>query len=45
MAEFELTELIAVPWLFYGGGESSCREKCEGIRRFGEEVISNLQTS
>ena len=45
MAELGVTELITVPWLFYGAEESSCSEKCDGIRRFGEDVISNLKPS
>ncbi len=37
-----VTELITVPWLFYGADPKSCREKCDGIRRFGDEVIARL---
>ena len=40
MEALGVTELITVPWLFYGADETSCREKCEGIRRFGEEIIA-----
>ena len=35
-------ELITVPWLFYGADPSSCKEKCDGIKRFGDEVIAKL---
>jgi probable F420-dependent oxidoreductase len=37
-----VTELITVPWLFYGADVDSCQAKCDGIRRFGEEVIAKL---
>lgn len=40
MEELGVTELITVPWLFYGADEDSCREKCDGIRRFGDEIIA-----
>jgi probable F420-dependent oxidoreductase len=42
MADLGVSELITVPWLFYGGQDQSCEEKCAGIRRFGDEVISKL---
>jgi len=42
MAELGVTELITVPWLFYGADPGSCAEKCDGIRRFGDEVIAKL---
>jgi hypothetical protein len=42
LADLGVTELITVPWLFYGADERSCAEKCEGIERFGEEVIARL---
>jgi probable F420-dependent oxidoreductase len=42
MAERGVTELITVPWLFYGDATQSCARKCEGIRRFGDEVIGKL---
>ncbi len=37
-----VTELITVPWLFYGDANQSCEQKCAGIRRFGDEVISKF---
>ncbi|MCH7600733.1 MAG: TIGR03619 family F420-dependent LLM class oxidoreductase [Myxococcales bacterium] len=42
MAERGVTELITVPWLFYGDASQSCTQKCDGIRRFADEVISKL---
>ncbi|MDG2048851.1 MAG: TIGR03619 family F420-dependent LLM class oxidoreductase [Myxococcota bacterium] len=34
-----VTELITVPWLFYGDEGQSLEQKCEGIQRFAKEVI------
>lgn len=42
MADLGVTELITVPWLFYGAQADSCEAKCDGIRRFGEEMIARL---
>jgi len=42
MAERGVTELITVPWLFYGDASQSCAQKCDGIRRFGDEVITQI---
>lgn len=42
MAELGVTEMITVPWLFYGPQSQTCEQKCAGIRRFGEEVIAKL---
>lgn len=42
MAERGVTELITVPWLFYGDATQGCEQKCDGIRRFADEVISKL---
>jgi len=42
MADLGVTELITVPWRFYGAAEDSCQEKCDGIRRFADDVISVL---
>jgi probable F420-dependent oxidoreductase len=41
-AELGVTELITVPWFFYGADASSCAEKCDGVRRFGQDVIEKL---
>lgn len=42
MEERGVTELITVPWLFYGDASQSRQDKCDGIRRFGDEIISRL---
>ena len=42
MEERGVTELITVPWLFYGDQAQSCQAKCDGIRRFGDEVLGQL---
>ena len=38
LEDLGVTHLITVPWLFYGRGDS-LQEKCDGIRRFGDEVL------
>ena len=40
MEERGVTELITVPWLFYGDANQSCTQKCDGIRRFADEVLA-----
>lgn len=42
MAERGVTELITVPWLFYGDASQSCVQKCDGIRRFADEIITQI---
>ena len=42
MRDAGVTELITVPWLFYGDSAQSCEAKCAGIRRFGDEVLSHF---
>jgi probable F420-dependent oxidoreductase len=42
MKERGVTELITVPWMFYGGANQSCQSICDGIRRFGDEVLVRL---
>ena len=42
-AEMGVTELITVPWLFYGDEDQSLDQKCQGIQRFGETVIAPLR--
>ena len=36
------TGLITVPWLFYGGDAKSVEGKCDGIRRFADDVIAPM---
>lgn len=42
MAELGVTELITVPWLFFGDDRQTLAQKCAGIRRFGETTIAKL---
>ena len=39
-----VTDMITVPWVFLGADltGSSLEQKCEGIRRFGEDVLDRL---
>lgn len=39
MADLGVTQLITVPWLFYGVTDGDVGKKCDAIRRFGEEFI------
>ncbi len=42
MRDRAVTELITVPWLFCGDDTQSCEQKWDGIRRFGDEIVSKL---
>jgi probable F420-dependent oxidoreductase len=42
LEDLGVTHLITVPWLFYGKGES-LQQKCDGIRRFGDDVICRME--
>ncbi len=37
-----VTHALTMPWVFYGGPTDCLEAKCDGIRRFGEEVIAPL---
>jgi probable F420-dependent oxidoreductase len=41
-ADAGVTHLQTMPWLFYPGGGDTLASKCEGIRRFGDEVLEPL---
>jgi probable F420-dependent oxidoreductase len=41
-AEAGATHLQTMPWLFYPGAGDSLQGKCDGIRRFGDEVLEPL---
>ncbi len=41
MAELGVSQLITVPWLFYGTTGDDLEAKLDGIRRFGDEVIAS----
>ena len=38
-----VTHVLTMPWVFYGGMTDSLEAKCDGIRRFGEEVIARIR--
>jgi len=38
-----VTTLQTMPWLFYGGSTDSLRDKCDGLRRFAEDVIAKMR--
>ena len=42
LAELGVTHLNTMPWVFYTGSEPTLDEKCDGIRRFGDEVIARF---
>ena len=42
MRDCGVTELITVPWLFYAKDAPSLQQKCDGMRRFADEVIARL---
>ncbi len=42
MADAGVTHAITMPWIFYGGTTNSIEAKCDGIRRFGDEVIAKF---
>jgi probable F420-dependent oxidoreductase len=41
-ADAGVTHLQTMPWLFYPGAGDSLAAKCDGIRRFGDEVLEPL---
>ena len=41
-ADAGVTHLQTMPWLFYPGGGATLESKCDGIRRFGEEIVAKL---
>lgn len=41
LADLGVTDLITVPWLFYGAADT-LQQKCDGIRRFADEVLGPL---
>ncbi len=40
LRDFGVTHLMTMPWFFYGGPTEDLRQKLDGMRRFGDEVIS-----
>lgn len=43
-ADAGATHLMTMPWLFYGGPTDDLDRRCEGIRRFGEDVIARMSS-
>ncbi len=41
-ADAGATAIMTLPWLFYGGPSEDLERKCEGLRRFGDEVIAHM---
>jgi probable F420-dependent oxidoreductase len=37
-----VTHLNTMPWAFYAGPEATLAEKCDGIRRFGDDIVSMM---
>jgi probable F420-dependent oxidoreductase len=42
LRDLGVTHLNVVPWLLQGMTEDDVSKKCDGIRRFGDEIISKL---
>jgi hypothetical protein len=42
LEEIGVTHVITMPWIFHGGATDSLERKCEGIRRFADEVVAPL---
>lgn len=42
VADVGVTQLMTKPWVFYGGETDELSAQCEGIRRFGEDVVSRF---
>jgi hypothetical protein len=42
LRDLGVTHLNVVPWLLQGMTEDDVEKKCDGIRRFGDEIISRL---
>jgi hypothetical protein len=40
--EVGVTHIQTMPWILYGLSGDVLEEKCEGLARFGEEVITKL---
>jgi len=43
LVEIGVTDVITIPWLFYGGDQNSLETKLSGIERFSEEIIDPLR--
>jgi len=43
LSEWGVTHLLTMPWVFYSGAGAALRDKCEGLRRFADDVIAKLR--
>jgi hypothetical protein len=42
LGELGVTDVITIPWMYYGGNHADLQVKLDGIRRFTDEVIEPL---
>lgn len=42
LEDLGVTTLTTVPWLMYGGDPNSLQDKKDGLKRFGDEIISKF---
>ena len=42
LQELGVTHLNTMPWVFYGADPNSLQDKIDGIRRFGEDILSHI---
>ena len=43
MRDMGVDHLVTIPWIFYGGNTDDLRRKCDGIARFGKDVIDKIE--
>lgn len=42
LADLGVTHILTMPWMLYGGPTDDLQRKLDGIRRFGEDVLSQM---
>jgi len=42
LEEIGVTHVITMPWIFYGAAEGDLQARCDGLRRFGDDVVAPL---
>jgi len=42
-ADAGVTHVMTQPWIFHGGPDASLAEKCDGLRRFADDVLRKLE--
>lgn len=40
--EVGVTEVLTMPWVYYGGFDQTLKAKLDGVRRFAEEIVAPL---